>query len=62
MGGGHLPPPQDTQTTSLHVTPDFFDNLDLKDSEKLGVTLQIHSFLLENLEKVLKNHNFLEKL
>jgi len=45
-----------------HVTPDFFDNLDLKDSEKLGVTFRIHSLLLENLKKVLKNYNILEKL
>ena len=44
--------------------PSFFDMLDLKDSEKLGVrvTLWIHSFLLKHLKKVLKNHNFLEKL
>ena len=43
-----------------HVTPVFL--LDLKDLEKLGVTFWIHSFCLENLKKVLKNHNFLEKL
>ena len=57
-----LPPGRKGVLSPNHVTPVFFDNLDLKDSEKLGVTFWIHSFLLENLEKVLKNHNFLEKL
>ena len=45
-----------------HVTPLFFVILDLKDSEKLGVTFRIHSFLLENPKKELKHHIFLEKL
>ena len=42
--------------------PSFFYNLDLKDSEKLGVTLRAYSFLLENRKNVLKNHHFLEKI
>ena len=40
----------------------FYFILDLEDSEKLGVTFRTHSFLLENLKKVLKNHHFLENL
>ena len=47
------------RTTSLQF---FIFILDLKDSEKLGVTFRTHSFLLENLKKVLKNHNFFEKI
>ena len=57
-----LPPGRWGVLSPNHVTPVFFYNVDLKDSEKLRVTFQIHSFLLENLKKVLKNHNFLEKL
>ena len=53
-GGGVLTP--------NHVTPVFLNILYLKDSEKIGVTLRTHSFLLENLKRVLKNHNFLEKI
>ena len=53
-GGGVLTP--------NHVTPIFFDILDLKHSEKFGVTFRTHSFLLENLKRVLKNHHFWEKL
>ena len=45
-----------------HVTPVFFHTLDLKDSEKLGVTFRTHSFLLENLKKVLKIIIFWKKL
>ena len=53
-GGGVLNP--------NHVTPVFLNNLDLEDSEKLGVTFRTHSFLLENLKKVLKNRHFFENL
>ena len=42
--------------------PSLFFILDLKHSEKLGGTFRAHSFLLEILKKVLKNHSFLEKL
>ena len=52
-GGGVLTP--------NYVTPVFIYILDLEHSEKLGVTFRAHSFLLENLKKVLKNHHFLEK-
>ena len=42
--------------------PIFYFISDLKDSEKLGVTFRAHVFLLENQKKVLRNHNFLEKI
>ena len=40
----------------------FFYILDLKYSEKFGVTFRTHSFLLENWKRVLKNHYFWKKL
>ena len=49
-------------TLSEPCHPSFFSILDLEDSEKRGVTLRTHSFLLENLKKVLTNHNFWKKI
>ena len=57
-----LPPGRRGVLSPNHVTPIFFDILDLKDSEKFGMTFWAYSYLLENLKKVLKNHHFLEKL
>ena len=58
-----LPPVENKGEGGTHSEPRHpsFFFLDLKDSEKLGVTFQTHSFLLENLKRVLKNHNFWEK-
>ena len=57
-----LPPGRRGVLSPNHVTPVFFNILDLKDSEKLRVTFRSRSFLLENLKKMLKNHNFLENI
>ena len=53
-GGGVLTP--------NHVCPVFLYIFDLKHSENLGVTFRAHSFLLKNLKKVQKNHNFFGKI
>ena len=60
-----LPPIENSGGGVTHSEPhypSFFNISGLKDSEKLGVTSRTHSFLLENLKKVLKNHNFMEKI
>ena len=57
-----LPPGRRGLLSPNHVTPVFFNILDLEDSEKLGVTFRTHSFLLENVKKVLKIIIFWKKL
>ena len=47
-----LPPGRRGVLSPNHVTPIFFDILDLKDSEKFGMTFWAYSYLLENLKKV----------